>query len=151
MSNLDLLIAIGKIPAAAWDAIIPKYRPGLTSRVERAGLNPQPLPPKVAFASEVGAAVHHFVGMAIDADVRDEKPYKWVSDVIDDWCGTKWPRKWPFPPIPEPEPDPWWLQQGQLIGAVVLASYASRLREGELQGVLSEGAVRLAEAAMQQG
>lgn len=23
------------------------------------------------------------------------------------WCGTPWPRRWPFPWPPGPDPDPW--------------------------------------------
>jgi hypothetical protein len=35
------------------------------------------------------------------------------------WCGTPWPRRWPFPP--PPPPDPWWfiIQIAGVIGGII--------------------------------
>ena len=30
------------------------------------------------------------------------------------WCGTPWPRRWPFPNPNPPDPEPWW--RGPLLG-----------------------------------
>lgn len=37
--------------------------------------------------------------------------------VLVGWCGTPWPRRWPWPP-PTP-PDPWLLKVVNVVGGVV--------------------------------
>lgn len=151
MRTIDILVAIGKIPPQAWDAIVPhgpltKYGAGI---LEKVALNPQPLPPKAAVSVAAVELAQRVSQMAIEANVRGENPAGWVSELLDDWCGTGWPKKWPWPPGgPDPDPDPVYFKDGQLMGAVVLADVASRLRDGELRGVFEKGAERLAEVAL---
>jgi hypothetical protein len=76
---------------------------------------------------------------------------------VDDWCGTRppripipWPGPWPFPWPPEPEPHPDWdVGLSRVVGALTLASVASRLGEGELQDALAKGAEQLLEAGLE--
>lgn len=124
-----------------------RYDPG-----EEVFLNPQPLPP-VELAAAAARMSHRIATLAVEADLRNESPASWVSEVIDDWCGTYWPRKWPWPgpgPGPEdgPQPQPWSISMARLSGAAVFASVAARLGEGELSQVMARGAERLAEAAV---
>lgn len=32
------------------------------------------------------------------------------------WCGTPWPRRWPWP---RPDPPPWWLQVVGAVGGII--------------------------------
>jgi len=34
------------------------------------------------------------------------------------WCGTPWPRRWPWPPPPPPNGDPWLVKGLNVVGAV---------------------------------
>jgi uncharacterized membrane protein YeaQ/YmgE (transglycosylase-associated protein family) len=49
------------------------------------------------------------------------------------WCGTPWPRKWPWPP---PPPDPWWFID-RVVGIV----------GGVIGGILFTQAWPMSEAA----
>src|SRR5512144_1539442 len=92
---------------------------------------------------------HAVASLAVEADVRGEQS-RFVSELIDDWCGTPWPKKWPWPwpgPHGAPDPEPW-IETGRAIGAIVFASVGARLGEGELATALLEGAERLAEASV---
>ncbi|MET4099267.1 hypothetical protein ABIB37_001504 [Agrococcus sp. UYP10] len=93
--------------------------------------------------------------LAIEADVRGEDPVGWLSQLIDEWCGTPWPGKWPRPgsgPAPEegPHPEPWALNGARIAGAAVFASTAWRLGDGPLRAALIDGAERLAEIAVRE-
>lgn len=69
------------------------------------------------------------------------------SDDIDDWCGTGWPRRWPFPE-PDPSPQPWWQSNDVLIGAALAAAEISvHYAEGPMRDMYSEAAEKLAGAA----
>ncbi len=151
MRATSLLSIIGSINPAAWDAIIP-HGPGVASRLEQVALNPQPLPPHDGLLVGAANMAHAVARLAVEASLRGEST-DFVREVIDDWCGTPWPRKWPWPwPGPRPDegpfPDPWVLDTARVVGAVVFTSVASRLAEGELQSTLLEGAERLADVAV---
>ena len=151
MRVTSLLSIIGGIRPEAWDAIIP-HGPVLRSPLERVALNPQPLPPKEAFLVSAADLANEITRIAVELDVRGESPVGFVNELIEDWCGTPWPRKWPWPwpgPRPDqgPQPDPWDVAAARVVGAIVLANVGSRLGEGELSGALLAGAERLAEVA----
>ena len=151
MSPIALLTLFGRIPPEALDAIIGQG-PLSRSRGDLVSLNPQPLPPRDPFFVGAAAMAQQVVGIAVEADVRDELPVDLVGQLVADWCETPWPRKWPWPgpgPRPDegPHPEPWRVDVGRVIGAVVFASAASRLAEGKLRTALVEGAERLAEVA----
>lgn len=115
-------------------------------------LNPQPLPPKDPFVAGAISMSRRVAQLAIEADVRGEDPASWVSQLIDEWCGTPWPGKWPQPgpaPVPEggPHPEPWTINEARISGAVVFALTASRLGDGDLRKALTDGAERLADVA----
>ncbi len=150
MRATSLLSIIGRINPAVWDAIVP-HGPRFASRLEQVALNPQPLPPHEGLLVGAAEMAHTVARLAVEASVRGEST-DFVREVIDDWCGTPWPRKWPWPwpgPRPDqgPQPDPWILDTARVVGAVVFTSVASGLGEGELQSTLLEGAERLAEVA----
>ncbi|SHW55054.1 Uncharacterised protein [Mycobacteroides abscessus subsp. abscessus] len=123
-----------------------------------AALQPQPLPPVEQF--EVAAAVmaHEFTRLAIEANITGSGGREVIEEMIDDWCGTPWPLKWPLPkppigPVPHPRPnerpvpDPWVTQTGRMIGALVLSDIGSRLGQGDLREAMLAGAIRLSQAA----
>ena len=156
MATSELLQIIGRINPAAWDFIIP-HGPlvgprgaAAASRADIAALNPQPLPPEPdPWLIEAAAMARELVQQAVFDSMRGQSDPGWVREIIDDWCGTPWPRKWPWPwPGPGPDPDPRQVQEARLVGAVILASYGSRLRESDLGGVLTDLADRLGEAAL---
>ena len=155
-----LLAALGKLPPSAWDAIFPhgpigRYAGHVASRAEQVELNPQPLPPKeVVFEAAAVARDVAYAAIAAEAAGADGVSRRIVSSAVDDWCGTgphpfPWPKGWPFPwpPNGDPEPD-WDVSAVQVVGALSLASVASRLADGETRKALSEGAERLLEAGL---
>ncbi len=112
--------------------------------VEQVALNPQPLPPKESFA--VGAQLTHLVLGAALAGGADSAG-AFLAEV-DDWCGTGWPRRWPFPWPPEPEPDPRWRADVFLGAALAAADLAGHYPEGEMQDALGKAAEQLLEQAI---
>ena len=151
MRIIDLLASIGRLPPQALDAIIPQWDGGHT-RLETVALNPQPLPPAEAFIVGAARMAHDVARAAIKAQVGGHSSEKFVSELIDDWCGTPWPRKWPWPwPGPRseegPHPEPWVVDLARISGAIVFANYGTRLGKGALGDVFMAGAERLAEAA----
>jgi hypothetical protein len=151
-----LLMVIGRINPRAWDALIP-HGPAIrqASRFERVALNPQPLPPREAFLVAAAQLANEVVRAAVALGGREGNAGL-VSELVDDWCGTPWPRRWPWPwpgPRPDddgrgPQPDPWDIATARAIGAIVFASTASRLGPGELRDVFERSAEQLAEAAV---
>ncbi|MGC5583884.1 hypothetical protein [Ornithinimicrobium sp. W1665] len=154
MRSIDLLTIISRVRPEVWDVIVPRYSV-VKTRADAVALNPQPLPPlPPPDAFLVGAAemAHAVTRMAVEAEVRGESA-AFVDQLIEDWCGTPWPRRWPWPwPDPRtadgPMPDPWTVGSGRMVGAIVFASVGARLEEGDLRTSLLEGAEKLAEAAM---
>jgi hypothetical protein len=148
------LSVVARIRPEVWDAIVP-HGPRFRARGDLVALNPQPLPPAEAFLVGAAEMAHEFLRVALESDVRGDSAAGFVRDFLDDWCATPWPRKWPWPwPGPRPDegplPDPWVVQSGRVIGAIIFASVGSRLADGELKAVFSEGADRLAEAAIEE-
>lgn len=157
-----LLALLGRIDPAVWDFIIP-HGPvqgalsGAVSRSSEVELNPQPLPPKEAllFASATVAQDIAFAAVAAEAAGTDAAA-RIVERAVDDWCGTgrprlpiPWPGPWPFPWPPEPEPHPEWdIGASQVVGALSLASVASRMADGEARDALSKGAEQLLQAGL---
>jgi hypothetical protein len=157
MKHYAMLSLIARIHPAVWD-VIDQWGPLVRERYSAVALNPQPLPPGPQpdrFLLEAGLMAREVTRLAIEADVRGEGSWRFLSEFVDDWCATPWPRKWPWPwpgprpdEGPQPEPEPWQVDTARVVGAVVLASYASRLGEGELSVALAEGAERLAVKAL---
>jgi hypothetical protein len=161
--NIDLirlLATLGKINPAIWDVIIPhgpvlstisKQSPGI--EVE---LNPQPIPPghELEFASaKVAKEIAHAAIAAEAAGGQGASAI--VSRAIDDWCGTP-PRHIPIP-WPGPWPFPWTLDEiggepdvgaSRVVGALTLASVASRMADGEARAALAKGAEQLLEVGL---
>jgi hypothetical protein len=159
-SLLRLLLALGRINPAIWDAIIPhgpvlasfsKASPG--SQVE---LNPQPIPPGHELELASAKMANQIAHAAIAAEAAgNEGATRIVSRAVEEWCGTPpghrpipWPGPWPFPWTTgprDPELDP---HASQIVGALTLASVASRMSEGAVQTALAEGAEKLLEAGL---
>ena len=157
MSYARLLSIVARMPPAAWDAIIPHGpRLGGASRGDLVALNPQPLPPRDPFLEGAAELAHEAVRTAVGMSMRGESPAGFLHELVADWCDTPWPRKWPWPwpgPRPEegPRPEPWQVNAGRVVGAVIFASAGTRIADGELQGTLIEMAQRLAETAVSDG
>jgi hypothetical protein len=152
-----LLALIGSIPPEAWDAIIPhgprRQLAGGHGDVDWAVLNPQPLPPREAFLTAAAHLAQEVVRGAVTVEMQGGSASGLISELIDEWCGTLWPRRWPWPwpgprPDGDPEPEPRDVQTARVVGAVVFASMASRLADGDLKEAMAKGADRLAEAAL---
>lgn len=115
-------------------------------------LNPQPLPPAELFLVASAELAHDIGRLAVETDLTHGGGVDLVRQLVDDWCGTGWPRRWPFPfPFPGPDPrrEDLDLAGGRLAGAVVLASLGQRMADSELGAAFTEGAERLAEVALQ--
>ena len=145
--NWKSLSKVVKIPPQAWDFIIPKgpVRGSFTTRVDAVALNPQPLPPAEA---EVGSQLLQNVlyGAIIVVGGRGEGAGKQFLDEIDDWCGTGWPRKWPWP-----RPPKGWDEGQVFAGAgIVAAALADQYdHDPEMQEALGAAAERLLDRSVQ--
>lgn len=152
----ELLSIIARAHPAIYDVIGDVRGPLVSGRWDLVALNPQPLPPSPdPFLVGAATMVNNIVRIAVEAGVRGESSAGWVAELVEDWCGTPWPRKWPWPwPGPRPDegpfPEPWKIQAARVIGAIAFASAGTRLAEGELSAALLDGAERLAEAAVQE-
>jgi len=152
MSVSPSLAIIARIHPAVWDVIIKRLRVG--GRYEEVALNPQPLPPGESFLVSAAEMANQVTRIAIESEFTGQSASGFVSELIDEWCGTPWPRKFPFPwpgprPNEGPSPEPWVVQTARMVGALVFASVGSRLADGELSRTLLDGAERLNEVAIQ--
>ncbi len=152
--TVKLLALVGSIHPESWDAWKPQWS-AERGYLDWASLNPQPLPPHPPdkFVLAAVRMSYRLVTLAVEDAARNQGTVEWVSEMIDDWCPTPWPRKWPRPgpgfgPEDNPQPEPWSVAMAKASGAVVLASMAVRLGEGELRDALVKGAEKLAEAAV---
>jgi hypothetical protein len=158
-----LLAVLGRINPAVWDAIIP-HGPLVArgsavrsfSRGAEVALNPQPLPPEELFLRASAAVAHDIAFAAVSAQAAgSDAAGRIVGEAIDDWCGTRprpfpWPHPWPFPWPPEPEPRPDWdVAASRVVGALSLASVASRLQDGPARDALAKGAEQLLDAGLE--
>ena len=163
MTNIVRLLAVlGRINPAVWDAIIPHGPVGPRglavrsfSRGAEVALNPQPLPPHEAFLFASAAVAHDIGFAAVSAEAAgSDAAARIVGEAVDDWCGTRprpfpWPHPWPFPWPPEPEPRPDWdVAASRVVGALSLASVASRLQDGPARDALAKGAEQLLDAGL---
>ncbi len=163
VANRSRLSLLTQITPAAWRLITAAGLPG--SRIDLAALqpqplppvedviaalNPQPLPPLESFQLAAAVMTHEFARLAIQADIHGRSGAQIISDMVDDWCLTGWPLKWPIP-IPDPVPPrpnetilpPQLTQHGRMVGALVLANIGSRLGSTELSEAMLHGAERL--------
>lgn len=152
MSASASLSIIARIHPEVWDVIVNQYRPG-GRRYERAGLNPQPLPPAEAFLVSAAETAHEIAHIAMHSELTGRSASDLVRELVDEWCGTPWPRKFPWPwpgprPNEAPVPDPWIVSTGRMVAALVFAQVGSRLSDGDLAKSLMDGAERLNEAAI---
>lgn len=155
-----LLGIFGKVNPAIWDAVFP-HGPVLSPSSSltlgsEVALNPQPLPPLEELHLASASVANEVARTAIAAEVAGTKSgAEIVAKAVDDWCGTPrgglpipWPEPWPLPwppPGPEPEPD---VKSSQIIGALTLASVASRMSGGEVRDALEKGAEQLMQAGL---
>lgn len=143
--NWKVLARMGHIPPQAWDALIPQgpILSAVHGRGEAVALNPQPLPPLEAV---VGAQLLQNVltGAIIVVGGREGAGERLLED-IDDWCGTGWPRKWPWPRPPEG-----WDEGEVFLGAAVAAAGIAEqyAHDAEMQDALGAAAERLMDRAV---
>ncbi|ORA29291.1 hypothetical protein [Mycobacterium aquaticum] len=140
----SVLPLISQVSVGAWRVI------NGSNEVE---LHPQPLPPVEADQFQVAAAVmaHRYAQLAIESQIQGRDGVRIISELVDEWCGTPWPRHWPFPhlhpgPQPHPRPNEDMTAVGRMVGALVLANIGSRLAS-DLGTMMVDGAQRLAEAS----
>ena len=146
----DRLAFLGALNPRIFDVIprgpLAEIASGVSSGLAQVALNPQPLPPKEA---EVGAAVmHRLAASALSAPAGDVGTESLLGEV-DDWCGTGWPKRWPFPwPVGPGEPEEWRESQVFLGAALAAAQIAAHYPEGEMRTVFDAAAERLVERAL---
>jgi len=116
-----------------------------------ASLNPQPLPPHGAGRMLMSLMER---GIIIVSG-RDPSAQEAFLQDVEDWCGTPWPRRWPWigpGPVPEPHPEAGrhddFGRAARVGGALAAAEIAARYPEGELKDVFEKAAQRLTEAAL---
>lgn len=130
--NINILRLVARRNPAVWDVIGPRFSElnpqPIPPSAGLVALNPQPIPPE-DFGALMGKEILRlgWYAAAIGADVN--------LDEIDNWCPSFPKRpKLPahLPPLPDPDPEPWW-HQAYLIGLVsVLAQADDRVAESLL-------------------
>ena len=130
---------------------------GVQKRGEEVSLNPQPLPPRLAFLAAVAHTVINRVELLHDIAhaIANEGESRgiiivggYLSRFCDDFCGNGFTLVWP-----PPEPRPWWFPKE--LTAVDLVAMASQFHQAaketyspELAQHLADAAARLAEAGL---
>jgi len=119
-----------------------------------AALNPQPLPPKEVVArraehsaSDLAATGYGQLAMMATAAIGQGEggTRSFLSD-IDDWCGTGWPRRWPFPPPKGLDRDD---LTSLLLGAGVAAAHiAAGYEDGPMRETFEAAANQLFDTAI---
>lgn len=112
-----------------------------------AGLNPQPLPPVDGGRSPVSYAATGYgqlVVMAASSIGSGEVGGRSFLEDIDDWCGTGWPRRWPWPPKDVDRDD---LVSLQLGAGIAAAQIAAGYEDGAMREMFDAAADRLFDAA----
>lgn len=137
----------------------------IASSINWAMLNPQPLPPREEWAKVAAQAIvddiqHKTQLIQLLPEKFQHRAAEGIqgnlAQLVDEVCGTGWPRRWPFPipPFPwppEPEPDPREMFINPLdliIMGVVFDNLAGTVMEG-LQGALRETAVAFQNAGLE--
>jgi len=127
------------------------------SRVDEVALNPQPLPPRIAFFLSVVRTVvsraELFQEMA-DATRREGEQHGiiivggYISRFSDDWCGNGFRLKWPFP---GPRPN-WYTDQLHTTDLLVMATgFAQSSKEAfnpDLRRSLADASAKFAETGL---
>lgn len=118
---------------------------------QRVALNPQPLPPRWAFALAAASQMVSRAEMIADmgrALGSGEAAGAWVVTLTDDICPT--PRPWPWP---WPWPRPNWMEDmidapDLTVVASVLSAASGRVADRDLAQALGDQAGRLAEESL---
>jgi len=150
----ELINFIGRTIPGIFDVI--PHGPLAVGQIGRGGLvalNPQPLPPKQRYLAASIELAQTVAQAAILAEVSGGDGGGVITRIVDEWCGTPWPRPFPWPgpigPDPDPEPHPDWdIAGGRLAGAVTLAAIASQMQESDVRGQLQRAADQLMDVAI---
>ena len=146
---LELVIYFGPHPEP-WQAI------GSSSILDRVGLNPQPLPPRVAFAASIAQAMvdrAELIQEVADAARIQGTPQSiiiggYINRFVDDFCGNGFRLKFPFP---GPRPG-WFSEELDGIDLVVMGAQfeqaAKQAYQPEMQRVLGNAAEKLVQQGL---
>lgn len=122
-----------------------------------AALKPQPLPPRIGFMLSLSQDVVdrvmliHEVASAMGNQAEKQGIIVVggvISRFVDDWCGSGWRPKWPFPG----PPPRWWLNELSGLDLIVMGTQFVHSAKGtddkSLQDQLQNAGARLTEAGM---
>jgi hypothetical protein len=123
---------------------------------DKVALNPQPLPPRERFIIRLGEAVadraEQLAEVALALGDRGSEQgiiivSGYVNRLVDDWCGTGYRPKWPFP-----GPPPWWFT-GEVSGrdSIVLGAILHQASRRAYDPVVAEALETAADKLAQSG
>lgn len=148
MNRLNLLSMIAWLHPEIYDWVHP-HGPVIGVRRAEVALQPQPLPPRGSSAATAAVMTQRMISLAVDAEMQGQSA-SFAMEIIDEWCGTPWPRRWPKPRDGfGPQPVPWAVLSGRITGALTLAAVGSRL-DSDLAATFTAGAQQLADAALEE-
>jgi hypothetical protein len=142
-----------------WDWVVPYGPPVSLDRSSAVALNPQPLTPRLRFATAIQQGAMQIADAAVSAAAAGGDVRRLFDDAGDELCPRPphpplpWPRAFPVP-VPPGEPYPIDLEtvtpvvQAQV--AIVFQSYADRIADDTLRGHFAALADRCADAALEQ-
>jgi hypothetical protein len=148
-TNVAALRLIAKKFPAIWDTIG-------GGRFDAVALNPQPLPPREAFLVEFArAAADRLALIQETADLIGSNGDRQgiivvggrVSELVDEFCGTGWPKKFP-PKPPGPDPDPRFSATELILAASRFLTAAGGVANPQLADELNRAGERLMDEAV---
>lgn len=149
---VKLLRILARHDPSLWEAIAPHV-----PKVWQVASSQDPIPPKMhvdrVLVLEVRETVRLVAEAALAAAASGQvgAAQQMLQDVDDDWCGTRWPRRWPKP---GPRAEEYLLESAeawqvvQAAGALALGGYAAAVDDEKLAVVFGDAADHLANAAL---
>lgn len=150
---VKLLRILARHDPILWEAIAPHV-----PKVWQIASSQDPIPPKLhverVLVLEVRetARVVAEAALAAAASGQVGAAQQMLQDVDDDWCGTRWPRRWPKPGpraeeyLRESPAEAW--QVVQAAGALAFGGYAAAVDDDEVAAAFGKAADQLANAAL---
>src|SRR4051812_29108101 len=97
--NSKLLNFLGKLNPAVFDTIPRGPQAVMFGQIagQKRRLNPQPLPPADAYVLASVELAYEIARIAAAGEVAGTSAAGSLANIFDDWCGTVWPRPFPWP------------------------------------------------------
>lgn len=150
---VKLLRILARHDPILWEAIAPHV-----PKVWQIASSQDPIPPKLHVERVLVLEVRETARLVAEAALaaaaagQTDAAQQMVQDVDDDWCGTRWPRRWPKP---GPRAEEYLRESAEAwqvvtaAGALAFRAYAAAIDDEKLAAVFGDAADHLANAALE--